>query len=164
MAFLDSAASDAAEAPGPSPQGGGGTPPGSPPGGGPILAGIAQRQRGPQVSAPGMGDHGQSLTLVKQAHILLKQALPGLMQGSPIEQDVLKIMQRLSRHLPATDPSIGQQQTAAQDMIRNMKKNALLQMIMQQIRPQQGQGGAPPGGPPGAMAQAPMPSTPLPGA
>lgn len=171
MAFLDSAASaaDDAESAGPqqSPQGGGG-PPGNPTaGGGPILASIANRQRGPQVSAPGPGDMGSSTMLVMQAYGLLKQALPGLLPGSPIEQDILKITQRMSRHLPQGQPAAGVQQTQLMDLLRNVLKNALVQKIMGQMKPGQGApgGGAPGGGgPPGAMAQAPMPSTPLPGA
>lgn len=181
MSFLDSAAgaADDAETPGspPAPQGGRpGSPPGNPAaGGGPILAALANRQRGPQVSAPGPGDMGNSTMLVMQAYGLLKQALPGLLPGSPIEQDVLKITQRMSRHLPQGQPVAGVQQTQLMDLLRNVLKNALLQKIMGQMRPGRGQGQeqAPPGGPapgggapqiPGAMAQAPMPSTPLPGA
>lgn len=170
MAFLDSAsaASDDAEDKGPpQPQGPGGPPggaPGGPPGGGgPILAAIANRQRGPQVSAPGPGDAANGMSLVMQAYGFLKQALPSLMPGSPIETDVLKITQRLARHLPQGQPAAGVQQTQIQDLLRNSIKNMLLQKIMSQMKP--GQAGGPAGaGPPGAMAQAPMPSTPLPGA
>lgn len=178
MAFLDSAASasDDAEAPGAGPpQPPQGRPPGNPTaGGGPILAAIANKQRGPQVSAPGPGDMGNSTMLVMQAYGLLKQALPGLLPGSPIEQDVLKITQRMSRHLPQGQPAAGVQQTQLMDLLRNVLKNALLQKIMGQMRPGRGMGQeqVQTGGPsvggapqiPGAMAQAPMPSTPLPGA
>ena len=176
MAFLDSSAgaSDEAEAPGaPPPQAAPGpTPPGAPPGGGPILAALANKQRGPQVSAPGPGDMGQSIMMVTQAYGLLKQAVPGLMRGSPIEQDVLKMIQRLGRHLPSGAPPLGAQQTQIQDLLRNVVKNALLSKIMGQAKPGggaapggPGPGGQAIGGPPaGAMAQAPMPSTPLPGA
>lgn len=166
MAFLDSAASaaDDAESSGPPSPGGGGPPQGPPPGGGPLLASIAGRQRGPQVSAPGPGDMGQSMGLVMQAYGLLKQALPGLQPGSPIEQDVLRMTQRLSRHLPQGPPTVGVQQTQLQDLLKNVLKNALIYKIMGQQGG--GPGGPPPGqgGPPGAMAQAPNPSTPLPGA
>lgn len=180
MAFLDSAGASPDE-----PEGGapappqGGAPPGKPPGnptagGGPILASIANRQRGPQVSAPGPGDAGNSVMMITQAYGLLKQAIPGLMPGTPIEQDVLKMIQRLGRHLPQGQPAAGVQQTQLLDLLRSVMKNALLQKIMGQMKPGQspgGAGGGPPGaggagggGPAGAMAQAPMPSTPLPGA
>lgn len=144
-------------------------------GGGPILASIANRQRGPQVSAPGPGDMGNSTMLVTQAYGLLKQAVSGLLPGSPIEQDVLKMIQRLGRHLPQGQPTAGVQQTQLLDMLRNVMKNALLQKIMAQMSgggrrgrmQEQVQTGGPGGGAPqipGAMAQAPMPSTPMPGA
>jgi hypothetical protein len=172
MAFLDPGANEAESGPPQPPQGG--SPPSGPAGGGPILAAIANRQRGPQVSAPGPGDMSNSTTLIMQAYGLLKQAIPGLQPGSPIEQDVMKITQRLSRHLPQGQPALGVQQTQLQDLLRNVLKNALLSKIMGQMKPpgqgaaggpgEAGGGPAPPGAPPGAMAQAPTPSTPLPGA
>lgn len=176
MSFLDSAGGgpeeEGAAPPQPGGAPGGARPPGNPTaGGGPILASIANRQRGPQVSAPGPGDMGNSTMLVTQAYGLLKQAVSGLLPGSPIEQDVLKMIQRLSRHLPQGQPTAGVQQTQLMDMLRNVMKNALLQKIMGQTSGKTGGQGAPGGapgggggGPPGAMAQAPMPSTPLPGA
>ena len=117
---------------------------------------------------------GQSIMMVTQAYGLLKQAVPGLMRGSPIEQDVLKMIQRLGRHLPSGAPPLGAQQTQIQDLLRNVVKNALLSKIMGQMKPggpspaaaPQGNVGAQAvgGPPPGAMAQAPNPSVPLPGA
>lgn len=168
MSFLDSAQSDAEQGgPPPTPEAGGGGPP---QGGGPILAALANRQRGPQVSAPGPGDQANSMTMLMQAIGLMQQALPGLQPGTPIQQDALKAVQRLSKHVPQGAPGAGVQRTQLEDLLRNIVKNALLQRIMGQQR--QGQGG-PPGGPdqpagpsplPGAAAQAPMPATPLPGA
>jgi hypothetical protein len=166
MAFLDSAQGAAEDAgpPAAPPQGGGGPPQG----GGPVLAAIANRQRGPQVSAPGPGDQASSMTMLMQAIGLMQQALPGLQPGTPIQQDALKAVQRLSKHVPQGAPAAGQQRTHLEDLLRNIVKNALLQWIMGQQRPTQGGGGPDqPAGPsplPGAAAQAPMPSTPLPGA
>jgi hypothetical protein len=152
---------DAPSGPGPAPQG-------MPPGGGPILNSIARRQQGPQVSAPGPGDTASSMTMIMQAIAMLQQALPGLPPGSPAHKDVLKAAQALSRHAPQGAPAAGVQQTQLQDLLKNVVKNALLQRIMaNQGQPQPGQGGGGPGGPspmPGAAQQAPMPSTPLPGA
>lgn len=170
MSFLDSQ-QDEAEEQGP-PQGGapptpgGGKPPGpgqgALAGGGPILAAIAGRQRGPQVSAPGAGDQASAMTMVQQAIGLMNQALPALGTGSPVYQDVLKALQRISRHIPSgAAPGAGVQKTHLEDLLRNVVKNALLSRIMGQ---QQGQGGAPGGAPPGGGGQAPMPATPLPGA
>ena len=149
-------------APSPSPQGG-------PPGGGPILAALAQQRRGPQVSAPGMGDNSASMKLISDALAMMQQALPGLQVGTPIHTASLRAVQQLSRHIGQTQSTIGQQQTHMMDLVRGLKRAAMLQQIMSQ---QQQQGGGQPdvsgtGGPspiPGAMAQAPMPSTPLPGA
>jgi hypothetical protein len=167
MSFLDSA-QDAAEEAGPpaTPQASGGGPP---QGGGPVLASIANRQRGPQVSAPGPGDQASSMTMLMQAIGLMQQALPGLAPGTPIQQDALKAVQRLSKHVPQGAPGAGVQRTQLEDLLRNIVKNALLQRIMGQQRPGQGggQGGGQGAGPsptPGAMAQAPSPSMPLPGA
>jgi hypothetical protein len=90
---------------------------------------------------------------------MLQQALPGLQQGSPVHRDVLRALQSLSRHMAQGSPTVGVQQTQMKDMMRSLAQNALLSKIMGQ----QQQGGGQ-GGPPGAMPQAPMPSTPLPGA
>jgi hypothetical protein len=102
--------------------------------------------------------------LVQHAIGMLTQALPGLEAGTPIQQDVLKATQRLSKHVQGTSLGAGQQKTHLMDMLASLAKNFILQNIMGQ----QGGAGAPQGGqqggPPGAMASAPMPSTPLPGA
>lgn len=153
---------------GPGP-GAGGQPPGAPPaGGGPILASLARRMKGPQTSAPGPGDHASSMTMVTNALGMLQQALPGLPPGSPIHKDTLKALTSLSRHVGQTTPTSGVQATQLQDLLRNVVKNALLQRVMGQAKQTPGQsGGDQPSAPspiPGAAAQAPMPSTPLPGA
>lgn len=152
---------------GPGP-GAGGQPGGAPQGGGPILAALARRMQGPQVSAPGPGDNASSMTMVMNAIGMLNQAIPGLQPGSPIYKDVLKAAQALSRHAPQGTPTAGVQATQLQDLLRNIMKNAMLQRIMAQQRGQPGAGGGDqPAGPsplPGAASQAPMPSTPLPGA
>jgi hypothetical protein len=155
---------DAPSGPGPMP---GGAPPGGPPGGGPILNALAQRMRGPQVSAPGPGDQASAQTMIMHAIGMLQAALPNLPPGSPLHKDVLNAASRLSRHVPQGAPAAGVQQTQLGDLLKNVVKNALLQRIMAQQKPQQGGGGGQSAGPsplPGAMAQAPMPSTPLPGA
>jgi hypothetical protein len=132
-----------------------------PPGGGPVLAALARRQQGPQVSAPGPGDQGSAMMQIQNALGMMKQALNSLDVTSPIHRDLLRAMQSLSRHLAQGQPTAGVQKTQAQDMVRAIAQNALLANIMNQQRQGQEQGQ---GGPPGAMAQAPMPSTPLPGA
>lgn len=138
----------------------GGGPGGPPPGGGPILASIARQQMGPQTSAPGPGDMAKGIALVTQAHGLLAQAVP-LFPGQQSD-DILKAMQRLSRHMSQSAPTAGLQQTQMQDQMRNIVKNALLQNIMRR----QGQGGGPggPGGGGDMAGGAPPPSAPLPGA
>lgn len=144
---------------------------GAPPGGGPILASLAQRMRGPQVSAPGPGDNAHSMTMITSAIGMLQQALPGLPPGSPLHKDVLRAAQALSRHVPQGAPGAGVQATQLQDLLKNVVKNALLQKIMGQQKPGAGGASAPgppggggPGAPPGGAPPAPMPSTPLPGA
>ena len=167
MSFLDGAQQAADEQPAPQapPTGGGGPPPmAGAPGGGPVLAAIANRQRGPQPSAPGPGDQASSMTMLMQAIGMMQNALPGLQPGTPVQQDALKAIQRLSRHVPQGAPGVGQQKTHLEDLLKNLVKNALLQKLMgQQQQKQPGGGSGQPGGLPGAMAQAPAPSTPLPG-
>lgn len=150
-----------ADSPGAGPPGGapGGGPPGGPPGGGPVLAALARRQQGPQVSAPGPGDQASAISQIQNALGIMQQALPSLQPGSPVHRDVLRALQSLSRHISQGSPTAGVQQTQLKDMLRNVARNALLSNIMGQ----QQQGGGQ-GGPPGAMPEAPMPSTPLPGA
>lgn len=167
MAFLDSQ-QDAAEDQGPPPQPGGGGAAGGPPqGGGPILAALANRQRGPQVSAPGPGDAANSMQMLMTAIGMIQQALPGLDPGTPLHQDALRAVTRLSRHVPQGGPTAGVQRTHLQGLLQNVIKNALLSRIMQQQQPQAGQNPNGPTGPsplPGAASPSPMPSTPLPGA
>ena len=78
----------------------------------------------------------------------------GLPPGSPLHRDALKAASSLSRHLPQGAPTQGVQLTGIKDLIRQIGQSGFLQNIMQQR--------AGPG--PGAQQQAPMPSTPLPGA
>jgi hypothetical protein len=99
------------------------------------------------------------MTQVQNALGMLQQALSGLQPGTPVHRDVLRALQSLSRHMAQGAPTAGVQQTQLKDMLRAVARNALLSNIMGQ----QQQGGGQ-GAPSGAMAQAPMPSTPLPGA
>src|SRR5215475_964559 len=157
---------DASPPPGPDPDAAGQGAAGGPPQRrGPILAALSRRQTGPQVSAPGPGDQASSITMVTNALALLQQALPGLMPGSPVHRDALRALNSLSRHVgQGGGTTAGVQQTQLHDLLRNTVRNALLQKIMgQQAGGPQGGGPAPPM-PGGAPAQAPMPSTPLPGA
>ena len=156
MAFTDSgdnAPPSGGAPPDAGPQGGGGPPPG----GGPILAALAAR-RGPQTSAPGMGNQAQGLVKLKMAAEACQEALPDLPVGTPLHTACLNALRQLSRHLQQAP--MGTQTTQLQDMLRSNMRNQLMSQIMQS---QQGQGGA--GGPPGAGGGGPpMPSTPLPGA
>jgi hypothetical protein len=104
------------------------------------------------------------MTMVMNALGLLTQALPGLQPGSPIHKDALKALSSLSRHVGQGAATAGVQQTQLGDLLRNTIRNALLQKIMQQRARSQDPGAPAGSAPPGAMAQAPMPSTPLPGA
>jgi hypothetical protein len=164
---IDSSAGGGEGPSGPGP-GAGGQPGGAPPGGGPILASLAKRMQGPQTSAPGPGDQASAMTMVTTALGMLNQAIPGLQPGQPIYRDVLRAAQMLSKHAAQGGPGAGVQATQLQDLLRNVMKNALLSRIMGQQQQKPG-GGSPdqPAGAsplPGASAQAPMPSTPLPGA
>lgn len=98
------------------------------------------------------------MSMLMQAIGLMQQAIGGLQPGTPIHQDALRALQRLSRHVPQGAPAAGVQRTQLEDLLRNVVKNVMLQKIMGQRNQQ----GAPGGG--GAQQQAPMPSTPLPGA
>lgn len=139
---------------------------GPPQGGGPILAALARRQRGMQVSAPGPGDQANSIVMLMQAVGMIQQALPGLQPGTPMHRDALQAASRLSRHANQGQPTAGVQQTHLQDLLRNVMRNGLLQRIMQQMGSQGPRQGGPAGTNPiqAASAAPPMPSTPLPGA
>ena len=146
-----------------------GAPPAAPPqGGGPILAALARNRNAPKPTAPGAGDTASSMTKVMHAIAMLQDAISGLPPGSPLHRDVIKGIGSLSRHVgQAGQPTAGVQKTQLQDMLRNTIRNALLQQIMGQQSGAKPDPGKPPGPTPfpaGAQAQAPMPSTPLPGA
>ena len=136
---------------------GGGQPPG-PPGN---LAAFARARMGPQVSTPGPGNMADSMNVVIQAIKLLQQAAMGLPTGSKVHGDVLKAAGTLSRHIGGAagmGPAAGIQKTMLGDQLKRTVQGAMLPQIQQML----GLGGqqAPKGAPP----QAPMPSTPLPGA
>ena len=142
---------------------------GPPAGGGANIAAIARQRQGPQVSAPGPGNMADSMNMLLQAIGMIQQALPGLQAGSALHRDALNALSRVSRHLPQGAPTAGVQQTNLRDLLRRVTQNAMFQRILgqqgQQGTPQQGAGDDNPAGPvPQMMAQAPMPSTPLPGA
>lgn len=107
------------------------------------------------------------MTMLQNGIALIQQALPSLPQGSPIHTSALRAVQQVSRHLGQGQPTAGVQQTQLRDLLQSTIRNALLQKIMQQGQQQGGQDQGGPAGQspiPGAMAQAPMPTTPLPGA
>jgi len=106
------------------------------------------------MSAPGPGDSANAMNKMLQAVQMIQQAAMGLPPGSPLHRDALKAASSLSRHLPQGAPTQGVQLTGIKDLIRQIGQSGFLQNIMQQR--------AGPG--PGAQQQAPMPSTPLPGA
>jgi len=131
---------------GPAPGGG---PPG---GGGGLLAALRQQQQGPDPSTPGPGNQANSLMMLKNAIDLIQQSLGGLDAGTPPHRDALNALRQLSRHIAQGAPTAGVQQTQLGDLLRMIMRSALLQ----KLRGQQGGGGQ--------GQQAPMPSTPLPGA
>ena len=153
---------DLGQAPGGQPSGQPVTQP-SPPQGEPgNLAAFARSRMGPQISAPGPGNQADSMNMFVQAIQLLKQAGLGLPPGEKIHNDVYKTIQTLSKHLGGAaglGSAVGIQKTMLGDQLRRTVQNALLSRIVGQ----QGQGG-PPGQGGGGQPQAPMPSTPLPGA
>lgn len=138
---------------------------GPPPGGGPILAGLMRQRQSPAPSAPGPGNQAQSMSQIKAAVDMLQSALPGLPAGDKLHSSVLNALRQLSRHLSQGAPGAGVQQTMLQDLLRRTVQNAMFQKILSQ-RGSQGQetNQDQPAGAAPDMAQAPMPSTPLPGA
>lgn len=125
---------------------------------------LGRQQNSPPVTAPGPGNMAQGTLLMTQAHGLLTQALQNFPAGTPQWKDVHKSLGIIAKHMEQSPPAAGVQQTQLGDMLRNVVRNALLQRIMQS-RSQSAGGKNGPGGDPGsAMAGAPSPSTPLPGA
>lgn len=123
---------------------------------GPGLIAHARSRMGPQISAPGPGNQADAMNKIIQAINLLKVAGQGLQPGDKMHNDVYKAVQTLSRHVGGAaglGPAAGIQKTMIGDQLRDTIKNQLLARIMgskgQQV--------------PGAPADAPMPSTPLPG-
>jgi hypothetical protein len=102
---------------------------------------------------------------VNSAVDMITAALPGLGSGTPLYTAALNALRQLSKHLAQGQPTAGVQQTQLQDLLRKTMQQALFQKILGQ-RAAQGQQGNPdqPAGASPQMAQAPMPSTPLPGA
>lgn len=164
MAFTDSA--DSADTSTPSPGG----PPAGPPGpqgaGGPVLAALARQRGQAQPTAPGMGNEADALMQLKTAVDMITAALPGLAAGSKPHTQAVNALRQLSRILPQGAPTAGVQQTQVMDLLRGIMRNALMQRIMANRGGAQAPpGGADAGAPVGPNeAQAPMPSTPLPGA
>ena len=116
----------------------------------------ARSRMGPQVSAPGPGNQADAMNKIIQAINLLKVAGLGLQPGDKLHTDVFNTINRLSRHLggaASLGPAAGIQKTMLGDQMRDTVKNMLLSRIMGQKGQQ----------PPAAPADAPMPSTPLPG-
>lgn len=143
-------------APAPDDSAGAGPGPGGPPqGDGGLLTALRQQQQGPSPSVPGPGNQANSLMLLKNGIDLIQQALGGLEAGTPVHRDALNALNRLSRHLAQGAPTAGVQQTQLGDLMRMVMRSALLGNLQRQQRGQQGAGTSP---------QAPMPSTPLPGA
>lgn len=171
MAFTDSA--DTADTGGPasSPRAGPIQPtPGGPPGAGqgsPVLAALARKRAGMQPSAPGMGNEADALMQLKTAVDMITAALPGLQAGGKQHTQAVNALRQLSRILPQGAPTAGAQQTQVLDLLRGIIRNGLMQKVMAnrggaQAPPGAGDAGTGPAGP--DEAQAPMPSTPLPGA
>jgi hypothetical protein len=102
---------------------------------------------------------------IKAAVDMIQAALPGLGAGTPLHTASLNALRQLSKHLAQGAPTGGVQQTMLQDMLRRTIQNAMFQKILSQ-RSAQGQEANQdmPAGASPQMAQAPMPSTPLPGA
>lgn len=104
-----------------------------------------------------------SMTMLNQAIQMIQHAALGLPPGSPLHRDALQSATRLSRHLGQTGAfgaGAGVQKTAWQDQLRQTIKNMMLSRMQSMAAGggQQGGGDAAQG-----PAQAPMPSTPLPG-
>ena len=131
-----------------------------------MLAALARSRSQAQPSAPGMGNEGDSLMQLKTAVDMITKALPGLMAGSKPHTQAINALRQLSRILPQGAPTACAQQTQVMDLLRGIIRNALMQRVMANRGGAQGPPGAgDAGGPAGPDdAQAPMPSTPLPGA
>lgn len=96
------------------------------------------------------------MMLLQRAIKMIQQAALGLPPGSPLHRDALKAATSLSRHMggaAGAGPAVGVEKTQSGDEMRRIVQNMLLQRIIGQ----KGAGGQMP-------QQAPMPSTPLPGA
>ena len=124
---------------------------------------MARNKMGPQVSAPGPGNMADSMTLLNQAIQMIQHAALGLPPGSPLHRDALQSASKLSRHLGGTGSfgaGAGVQKTAWQDHLRQTIRNMMLSRMHSSAA-----GGSKQGGGDAAQgpAQAPMPSTPLPG-
>jgi hypothetical protein len=121
--------------------------------GGAGLAALTRNLQGAQPTAQGPGNQADSMTQISGAAKMMAAALMGMDPTNPLYGAVATALKQISRHLAKGSPTAGTEMTMFQDMARQSKKNALLQMISQQ---QGGRGGQAP--------QPGMPAAPLPGA
>lgn len=154
MSMMDESDAGAVGGPSPAPApGAGGSPQsgagGPPRGGGAMLSALMRQQQGAQVTAPGPGQHAESLQRLQGGTAMIEMAIPGL--PPEVKKDVLRALSLLNKHVAAGSPTEGAQKTMFGDAFQQSIRNALASRIAQQ-------GGGQPG------QQAPNPATPLPGA
>ena len=93
---------------------------------GPILAALAKQQQGPQISAPGAGNMGDSIGKVTQLIALAQEAMKGLPPGTPLFKDLNQAIGRLSKHAAQGAPTAGNQMTLVRDLMRGIARNGFL--------------------------------------
>lgn len=98
---------------------------------------------------PGLA--AKALAQVGEAIRILEMALPNVPPGTPVHKDVLDVVSKLAKHVPAGDQTHGVQMTALADLQRNAQQSQMLQSVMRSA----GQGGAGAGA--GAGAGGPPP-------
>jgi hypothetical protein len=96
------------------------------------------------------GAQAGALAEVREAIKVLEKALPKLQPGTDVYKSILKALNDINKHVPASSEVPGVQQNVLRDLQANAGKNAMLQAL----------GGA--GGPQGAGA--PSAGPPAPGA
>lgn len=111
----------------------------------PNLGGPTQGQTNP-------GNVAKALIDVKNAAMLIQQALPNIPMGTPLHQDLINIVTKLSKHASEASNDPGLQQQGMLAAMRHAAANpmaAALQRMQGPPNAPPAMGGEPPAGPPG---------------
>ncbi len=80
---------------------------------------------------------------VRQALDIINSQISQFPPGTPLHTELMKAVEKLTKHMPPSDAALGVNNTALRDLQQNSQKNAMLQMVQQSLGAGGAQGGAP---------------------